>query len=116
MFVRSRLMKGVRYSQLIEGYRDEDGMVCHRTIASLGRSPTIEGAIEQSKATIAECKRQKELGTFAWYDRRFDRRIDEATAKLARLQAIPTVDTTPDALGSPAGDTDCCVNGRDPEG
>jgi hypothetical protein len=46
MFVRSKLVKGVVYYALVEGIRDEDGLVWQRTLASLGTSPTIQLAIE----------------------------------------------------------------------
>jgi hypothetical protein len=47
MFVRSKVVKGRTYYQLVESYRagkkdGGDGRVRHRTIASLGRYPTLE--------------------------------------------------------------------------
>jgi hypothetical protein len=43
MFIRSKVVKGRTYYQVIEAYR-EDGQPRQRTLASLGTHPTIEGA------------------------------------------------------------------------
>src|SRR4051794_13823315 len=47
MFVRSKTVKGRKYYQVIETYRD-GGKVRHRTIASLGQHPTIEDAYQET--------------------------------------------------------------------
>jgi hypothetical protein len=43
MFLRSKVVKGRTYHQVVESYRDE-GRVRQRTLASLGTHPTIEAA------------------------------------------------------------------------
>src|SRR5262249_8813214 len=43
MFIRSKVVKGRTYYQVVESYRD-CGRVRQRTLASLGTHPTIEGA------------------------------------------------------------------------
>src|SRR4051812_41077115 len=47
MFVRSKTVKGRKYYQVIETYRD-GGKVRHRTIVSLGQHPTIEDAYQET--------------------------------------------------------------------
>lgn len=56
MYIRSKVVEGRTYYQIVQGYRDEAGKVRHRTIASLGRSPTIADAIAVEKKAITRLK------------------------------------------------------------
>src|SRR3954447_13846248 len=53
MFVRSKVVKGHTYYQLVEGYRDGSGRVRHRTVASLGREPTIRDALDEALCQLS---------------------------------------------------------------
>ena len=59
MFVRSKVVKGHTYYQLVEGYRDGAGKVRHRTVMSLGRSPTVRDALDEA---LCQLSRVKEAG------------------------------------------------------
>jgi hypothetical protein len=103
VFVRSKIVNGTIYYQLIEGYRDPDtGKVRQRTIASLGTSPTLADAIARAKLTVRAKKRrleramprgvaspslERELTTLR-------ARIATEEAKLAKLEEALRVGTT----------------------
>src|SRR5690242_17019374 len=94
MFVRSRQSKGHTYWQAVEGYRDENGVVRQRTFSVWGE--TLEKALEAEKAALKRHKRNR----FTWsYSKncdpsdigrkefdRWDRRVSQTEAKIARLQ------------------------------
>jgi hypothetical protein len=58
VFIRSKVVKGATYFQVIEGYRDEQGRVRHRTVGSLGQCPTPRDAIEANKKCLARLGRR----------------------------------------------------------
>lgn len=106
MFVRSKVVKGHTYYQAVQGYRDESGLVRHRTVASLGREPTLEGAIKAEQRRLAGIRRTRSRyrGTMHTATLRakvelLERQLAAATAKVELLRAIldgevPAVDTT----------------------
>jgi hypothetical protein len=105
MFVRSKLVKGQTYYQLIQGYRVA-GKVRHRTIASLGRNPTVEGALVSDKQLLARLRREharlESSGPLPPDLRRkldrLARRVEGLAAKVALLKSVVDgkyVDATP---------------------
>jgi hypothetical protein len=65
MYIRRKEVKGGTYYQVVEGYRDA-GRVRHRTVASLGRSPTIADAIKVEERALTAAKRELEKAR-AWF-------------------------------------------------
>src|SRR4051794_32879654 len=112
MFIRSKVAKGATYYQVVHGYRDESGRGPHRTVASLGREPTAEGALAVERARAKSLNRMRSRvacisnppAALKARVEALDRQIAAATAKVELLSAIAdgshdnTVDTTP---GSP---------------
>ena len=58
MYTRQKELRGVKYFQLVHGYRDEQGRVRHRTIMSLGRCPTVTDAIHDAKTEMRIIRRE----------------------------------------------------------
>ena len=95
MFIRSKMVKGRTYHALIQGYRDIEGKVRHRAVASLGRSETIEEALAETKTALAGTKRRRsKLGNGPWGAsltrkvERMDRKIAGGVAKVQLLLSI----------------------------
>jgi hypothetical protein len=59
VFIRSKSVRGETYYQVIHGYRDEQSRVRHRVIASLGREPTLEGAMAVEKRKLTQLRRRR---------------------------------------------------------
>lgn len=53
MFIRSKLVKGVRYYQVVKGER-KGGKVRQSVVVSLGTNPTIEAAIEDTLRQLGQ--------------------------------------------------------------
>jgi hypothetical protein len=70
MFVRSKVVKGRTYYQVISTCRDEDGRIRHRTHASLGTHPTIaearRAALDRYFALHRKGKRFAKAAQAAW--------------------------------------------------
>ena len=66
MFVRRKSAKGRDYYQVVEGFRDAEGKVRHRNIAALGRSPTIQGAIDATTSRLRAAERALEKHHRLW--------------------------------------------------
>jgi len=95
MFVRSRVVKGHTYYQLVHGYRDEAGAVRQKTL-SLGPFETVEEALAFEKRQLPKYKRKRT----EWKDcrdkepsslgrkefDRWDRRVSLTEAKITKLQ------------------------------
>jgi hypothetical protein len=88
MFVRSKVVKGLTYYQLVEGYRDSEGRVRHRNLASLGRHPTIEDAIAAGEAGRSDADRRRVERLRAILDDQGRRRkeADESASHRAQLR------------------------------
>jgi hypothetical protein len=86
MFIRRKVAKGETYYQAVEGYRDEQGRVRHRTVASLGRSATPDEAVVVARKNLRRL--QTRLAKFepsARYSKQFGRRVDGLRSRMARL-------------------------------
>lgn len=57
MYIRSKVVKGAEYFQVVQGVR-EGGRVRHRTLVSLGRHPTVAEALEHEKRVLTARKRE----------------------------------------------------------
>ena len=95
MFVRSKVVKGRTYHQVIEGYRDEAGKVRHRTVVSLGRSPTPKDAVAVARKAINRRRRRLEqlaplqtIRSCAKEAERLRARLDALTQRIARLEEV----------------------------
>jgi hypothetical protein len=107
MFVRSKVVKGRTYYQMVEGYRDELGRVRHRNIVSLGDCDTVEKALGAEKRWLARSRRElarifmpdpATIGLKARIER-LERGIARIEARVELLKSIlagdvPSVDTT----------------------
>src|SRR5947209_8420089 len=111
MFIRSKIAKGTEYYQVVHGYRDESGRVRQRTVASLGRCPTVEDAIKAEKKKLSKLRRDRGrfIGQqYSWGLKRaeqLDRLIERSEAKVALLGSIidgsyRLVDTTDETSDS----------------
>lgn len=65
MFVRSKMVRGKTYYQVVETYRD-GRRVRHRTLASLGRFATIEDAYLEAHKWWARCGARLGEPEFFW--------------------------------------------------
>jgi hypothetical protein len=91
MYIRSKVVKGATYYQVVDGYRDAEGRVRHRTVASLGRCPTIEEAILQIGATEARIRRRLAKLPEAGLSRTLRTKRDRLAARLTQQGARRTV-------------------------
>jgi L-alanine-DL-glutamate epimerase-like enolase superfamily enzyme len=86
MFIRSKVVKGETYYQAVEGYRDEQGRVRHRTVASLGRSATPDEAVVVARKDLRRLQaRLAKFEPLASYSKQFGRRVDGLRSRMARL-------------------------------
>jgi hypothetical protein len=84
MFIRRKEMGRYTFYQVVEGYR-EGKRVRHRTLASLGTSPTIPQAIKELDSLDRHLKRRLNgLQTIQWPTLTMQREIARLQAKLAQ--------------------------------
>lgn len=91
MFIRSKTVGGRTYYQVVQGWR-EGGRVRHRTIASLGRSPTIELALDAAESQREAARLERDGATKPRWTRRptekLDRLIASRDAKVELLTGL----------------------------
>ena len=58
VYVRSKIVKGTAYYQIVEGRR-EGGRVRQRVVLALGRTPDPEAALKGMKRTLARLRRDQ---------------------------------------------------------
>jgi hypothetical protein len=86
MFIRSKLVNGQAYHQLVRGYRDEQGRVRHHTVASLGRHATPQEAIAAAQDDLRKLEaRLRELEPPAEPSKTSARQAARLRAQVARL-------------------------------
>jgi hypothetical protein len=84
MFIRRKEMGRYTFYQVVEGYR-EGKRVRHRTLASLGTSPTIPEAIKELDSLDRPLKRRLSiLQTDQWPSPPIQREIARLQAKLSQ--------------------------------
>jgi hypothetical protein len=60
MFIRSKVVKGQTYYQVVNSYRDgETGRVRHRTVLSLARESSFRGALDVEIRRLAALRRER---------------------------------------------------------
>ena len=94
VFVRSKVVKGHTYHQVVQGYR-EGAKVRHRTVVSLGRSPTPKEAAAVGRKAVKRCERRLveitplvTLPRWAKEAERLRARVDALTQRIARLEEV----------------------------
>ena len=94
MFVRSKVVKGHTYHQVVQGYR-EGGKARHRNIISLGRSATPKEAAAAARKAVKRCERRlteivpvMALPRWAKEAERLRAQVDALTQRIARLEEV----------------------------
>jgi hypothetical protein len=85
MFIRSKVVKNQTYYQVVEGYRDEQGRVRHRTVGSLGQCPTPKDAIEANKRRMARLGRRLGRVEAIQHSELFAREAERLRTAIGRL-------------------------------
>jgi hypothetical protein len=96
VFIRSKAGKGYTHHRLVEEYRDAAGRARHRTLASLGRTPTPETAVALARRVArAHQRRLEEIAPLAASNKRWAKvaarhraRLAELTHRIARLEEV----------------------------
>jgi hypothetical protein len=98
VFIREKVVKGYCYFQVVRAVRD-GAKVRQVIVAALGRNPTVEGALQAEKRSLARLRRDRGL----WPARldpsvypksitkrmaSLDARIAESTERIERLKGI----------------------------
>jgi hypothetical protein len=106
VFIRAKVVNGTTYYQAVQGYRDEQDRVRHRTVASLGRHATPDEAIAAAQQDLSRLKaRLRELGPLAERSKTRAKEAARLRAQVAQLNlqlerltacAIEMSSSTPD--------------------
>ena len=84
MYVRSMVVKGRTYYQIVEGVRD-GAKVRQRVVLALGRSPDPRRALKQWERRLKSLQKQRALWT-PGVSKTTDRRIERLDAQIGELK------------------------------
>lgn len=98
MYIRTKIVKGFTYYQVVAGHRD-GAKVRQKIVAALGQSPTVEGALKVEKRRLSRLRSQRKrypetIDPAVWSKTdtarltRLDERIIESVEQIERLTGI----------------------------